>query len=66
MADIGGLVVRLTMETGGARKELASISQGFKQLNSVMNIASTGANEFEPRINQLATINASWKNLQLA
>lgn len=50
MADIGDLVARLTMETGGAGKELASILQGFKQLNSVMKIVSTRASEFGSRI----------------
>lgn len=33
MADIGDLVVRLTIGTSGARKEFFSTSQGFKQLN---------------------------------
>lgn len=55
MADIGDLVARLTMETGGAGKELASILQGFKQLNSVMKIVATRASEFGSRIDQLAT-----------
>lgn len=50
MEDIGNLLARLTMETGGARKKHASISQGFKKLNSFMNTASTRASEFGSRI----------------
>ena len=63
MADIGDLVVRLSMEVGGAKRELANISKGFKQLDSVMKNAARGASEFGSRVNQLATRNASWNNL---
>ncbi len=55
MADIGDLVVRLSMEVGGAKRELANISKGFKQLDSVMKNAAMGASEFGSRIDQLAT-----------
>lgn len=55
MADIGDLVVRLSMEVGGAKRELANISKGFKQLDSVMKNAAMRASELGSRIDQLAT-----------
>lgn len=55
MADIGDLVVRLSMEVGGAKRELANISKGFKQLDSVMKNAAMGASEFGNRLDKMAS-----------
>lgn len=63
MADIGDLIVRLNLEAGGARREIASISQGFKSLAGIMSKTAKGAEQMGQSLDKLSNKKSSLKGL---